>query len=71
MPVRSMPSATPSLSMFTKKGVTKDTYLAPDHFLSRLGAQFSVDPPTLSRMKSNLKRKMHAPLNFQRVSDST
>lgn len=56
-PVCNMPSATPSLSTLIKKGVTKVTYVAPDHFFSRSSAHFSVDPPTLSRMKSNLETR--------------
>lgn len=55
IPVRNMPSATPSLSILIMKGVTKVTYVAPDHFFRRSKAHFSVDPPTLSRMKSNLQ----------------
>lgn len=43
--------------MFRRKGVTKVTYVAPDHFLRKFRAHVSVDPPTLSRMKSNLERK--------------
>lgn len=54
-PVCNMPSATPSLSILIRKGVTKVTYVAPDHFFRRSRAHFSVDPPTLSRMKSNLQ----------------
>ena len=56
-PVCSMPSAMPSRSMFRRKGVTNVTYVAPDHFLSKFRAHVSVDPPTLSRIKSNLERK--------------
>lgn len=54
-PVCNMPSATPSLSILIRKGVTKVTYVAPDHFFKRSSAHFSVDPPTLSRTKSNLQ----------------
>lgn len=54
-PVCSMPSATPSLSTFSRKGVIKVTYVAPDHFLRKFRDHFSVDPPMLSRMKSNLE----------------
>lgn len=54
-PVCNMPSATPSLSILIRKGVTKVTYVAPDHFFKRSSAHFSVDPPTLSRIKSNLQ----------------
>lgn len=56
-PVCSMPSAMPNRSMFRRKGVTKVTYVAPDHFLRKFRAHVSVDPPTLSRMKSNLERE--------------
>lgn len=56
-PVCSMPSARPSWSTFRRKGVTRVTYVAPDHFLRKLGAHVSVEPPTLSRIKSNLGRK--------------
>lgn len=58
-PVCSMPSAMPNRSMFRRKGVTRVTYVAPDHFLRKLRAQVSVAPPTLSRIKSNLERKNH------------
>lgn len=54
-PVCNIPSATPSLSILIRKGVTKVTYVAPDHFFKRSSAHFSVDPPTLSRIKSNLQ----------------
>jgi hypothetical protein len=43
--------------MFRRKGVTKVTKVAPDHFLRKFKAHVSVDPPTLSRIKSNLERK--------------
>lgn len=56
-PVCNMPSAMPNRSTFRRKGVTKVTYVAPDHFLRKFRAHVSVDPPTLSRMKSNLGRK--------------
>jgi len=56
-PVCNMPSAMPNRSMFRRKGVTKVTYVAPDHFLRKFRAHVSVDPPTLSRIKSNLERK--------------
>ena len=58
-PVCSMPSAMPNRSMFRRKGVTRVTYVAPDHFLRNFRAHVSVDPPTLSRIKSNLERKNH------------
>lgn len=50
-----MPSATPSLSVFCMNGVTRVTYLAPLHGFSSFNAQLSVSPPTLSRIRSNLK----------------
>lgn len=50
-----MPSAMPSVSVFWRKGVTRVTYLAPVQGLRRFRAQRSVSPPTLSRIRSNLK----------------
>ena len=49
-----IPSARPSVSVFWRKGVTRVTYLAPLHGFSRVSAQRSVSPPTLSRIRSNL-----------------
>lgn len=49
-----MPSAIPSRSVFSRKGVTRVTYLAPVHGLSRPRAHRSVSPPILSRIRSNL-----------------
>lgn len=55
--VFTMPSATPNRSVFWRKGVTRVMYLDPLQGLSKLGAQCSVSPPTLSRIRSNLQEK--------------
>lgn len=55
--VFTMPSATPNISVFWRKGVTRVMYLDPLQGLSKLGAQCSVSPPTLSRIRSNLQEK--------------
>lgn len=52
--VFTMPSAIPSRSVFWRKGVTRVMYLDPPQGWSKLGAQSSVSPPTLSRIRSNL-----------------
>lgn len=40
-------------------GVTRVTYLAPLHGFSSFNAQLSVSPPTLSRIRLNLKDKVN------------